>query len=472
MSETNDVIEHATECECAHCALDYEFDLPKELSDLAHGRQVVIFAGAGIGTEVPSVFPETIMQSAASRLGLADTERSFPAIIQKFEDKFGRGAFVQMVKAKFDYVDSFWGLRYSARRFHKELATMPYLQHIITTNWDTYFEEECAATPFVTGEDIALWNMAGRRVLKIHGSMSNLGSIVATEKDYKRNLKALRKGVLGGLLTELLTTHTIVFIGYSLRDRNFRRLYKALLRNMGDYSERAYFVSPSGADETDIKEMGLIPLKTSSVKFLTELKKANLGDSFIDDSSYSRVALYKEEILDAEAFAKTVSHKKYPSVLYCWAFHDGAADACSRIGIRKNSGEYSSRRYVLASIRTYEAAAERAWKEGRYWDHAYIEGYLVPLYIMLDDRPGEEGEPYGQLETAPFYLMYGADDDSLMRTEDEFRNAVEASSRRAAKQRKVAREHLANLPEDMIMFHDPFLPGLGDENEYAENEHS
>lgn len=464
--------QHETECECVLCALDHDFELPQELVYAAHGRELVIFAGAGISTEVPSVFPETVMQTAAARLGLKKNhELSFPEVIQQFEDKFGRRTFVQMVKAKFDYVDSFWGLRYNARRFHKELATMPYLQDIVTTNWDTYFEEECAATPFVTGADIALWKMAGRRVLKIHGSMGNLGSIIATEKDYKKSLRDLRRGVLGGLLTELLTTRTIVFIGYSLKDWNFRRLYKQLRKDMGDYSERAYFVSPFGADEADVKGLGLVPLQTSGVKFLRELKKANLGSCFLDDSSYDRVALYKDEIVEAEALAKTVPHKKYPAVLYCWSFHDGARDACSRIAIRKGSGEYSSRHYVRARLKTYEAAAERAWKQGRYWDHAYIEGYLAPLYIMIDDQPDpEEGDAYALFENAPFYFMYGSDSD--MRTEEEFHDAVLASTRRAPKPRMAARHALRNLPEDMIMFHDPFIQGLGDENEYAEDEHS
>jgi SIR2-like domain/4-hydroxyphenylacetate 3-hydroxylase N terminal len=294
---------------------------------------------------VPNVFPQTIYQRAAEILELEEPG-SFPTVIGAFVQRYGRRQFVQMVKAKFDYVDSFWTLRHDARRFHKELATMPYLVDIVTTNWDPFFEEECAATPFVTGDDIALWNMPGRRVLKIHGSMTNLGSIVATEKDYKESLKSLRTGVLGGLLTELLATRTLVFIGYSLRDWNFRRLYSALRKDMGSYSEKAYFVSPFGADEDDEKEFDLVILKTSGVRFLRDLKLANLGSCFIEDSTYDRIAEYYDEICVAEQLAKTVPHKKYPSVLYCWSFHDGARDACRRIQLRRPSGEYSSRQHV------------------------------------------------------------------------------------------------------------------------------
>jgi SIR2-like domain len=403
IAKDGDGVEHAPVCQCMHCGLDHDFELPDDLVRAAHRRKVLIFAGAGISTEVPTVFPQTIYQRAAEILELEEPG-SFPTVIGAFVKRYGRRQFVQMVKAKFDYVDSFWTLRHDARRFHKELATMPYLVDIVTTNWDTFFEEECAATPFVTGDDIALWNMPGRRVLKIHGSMTNLGSIVATEKDYKESLKSLRTGVLGGLLTELLATRTLVFIGYSLRDWNFRRLYSALRKDMGSYSEKAYFVSPFGADEDDEKEFDLVTLKTSGVRFLRDLKLANLGSCFIEDSSYDRIAEYYDEICVAEQLAKTVPHKKYPSVLYCWSFHDGARDACRRIQLRRPSGEYSSRQHVENLITTYEMLADNAFDEERYWDYAYIEGYLIPLYIMHDDRGNDDGELAGLLEKAPYLL--------------------------------------------------------------------
>lgn len=365
IAKDGDGHEHASVCQCKHCGLDFDFELPPELVQAAHRRKLLIFAGAGISTEVSTVFPQTIYQRAAEMLELEEPG-PFPDVIEGFVKKFGRREFVQLVKAKFDYIDSFWGPRYDSRRFHRELATMPYLVDIVTTNWDTFFEEECAATPFVTGDDIALWEMPGRRVLKIHGSMTNLGSIVATETDYRERLESLRGGVLGGLLTQLLATRTVVFVGYSLTDWNFRRLYSALIQDMGSYAERAYFVSPFGVDAEIEKEFDLITLTTSGVRFLRDLKQANLGSCFIDDSSYGRVAQYQAEIRVAEPLAKTVPHKKYPSVLYCWAFHDGARDACRRIQLRRASGEYSSRQHIEELIHDYEMLADNAFDEDRF----------------------------------------------------------------------------------------------------------
>lgn len=462
--------DHHHEVECANCRLDFDFDLPRQLVEAAHRRDVVIFAGAGVSTEVPPAFPVTIMARAAELLGRDDLS-TFPATMQAFQDKFGRTEMVQMIKAKFDYIDSFRSLRWHARKFHRELATMPYLEDIVTTNWDTFFEQECDATPFISGEDIALWKMAGRKVLKIHGSISNLASIVATEDDYARCLDGMNSNLMGSLLRNFLATKTVVFIGYSLSDWNFRWLYEALISDMNEFAPRAYFVSPFGIDAEDEKTFRLKTIQTSGVKFLQELKQANYGHCFIKDSNYERVATYAQDISEAERFAKTLSHKEFPAVIYSWAFHDGAQDACYRIMIRRPSGEYSSRQYVRSRIDSYEILADQAWENEQYWDHAYIEGYATALFIMLDDYE-DMWEEHGELlESAPRYLAYGLDDNKLQSRED-FLEAMTLSRRRATKQRMAARKITDNIPEGMIITHEPFLKGLPSENDPLENEHA
>lgn len=456
--------------DCVECGLNYDFDLPLDLVKAAHMRDVVIFAGAGISTEVPTAHPVTVMAAVLEKLGKPDID-SFPDAMQAFQQEFSKTELVQMIKKKFDYVDSFRTLRWHARKFHRELATMPYIEDIITTNWDEFFEQECDATPFVSGQDLPLWNMGGRKVLKIHGSISSPGSIVATEDDYRRRLEDLNTKTLGTLLKHLLATKTVVFVGYSLRDWNFRSIYSTLLEDLKDYAPRAYFVSPFGVDEKDQEQFHLRELKTSGVKFLRELKKINYGTCFINDKSYKRVQEYLLDINRAEPIAKEVPHKDYPAVLYTWAFHDGARDACTRILIRRTSGEYSSRQFVWDRISTYEQLAENAWAEERYWDEAYISGYLVPLMIMIDDdetRHQAGGKTI--LDSAARYYLPNCTDETLQ-TADDFREALELSRRRSPATRKVARKMAETIPVGMIIEHGPFLPGLPTENELIPNEH-
>ncbi|NIK61090.1 SIR2 family protein [Kribbella shirazensis] len=254
---------HAPNDQCMHCRLDYDFELPQELINAARERELVLFTGAGISTEVSSVFPETVYQIIRSKVDAPEEETlDFPQVMQRYQEKFSRQELVRLIKRKFDYIDSFPQPRHEARKFHRELATMPYLRDIITTNWDTYFEEEAMATPFVSGEDTALYNMPGRRLFKIHGSMTNLASLVITHDDYDRKLEELKSNVMGAFLRQLLATKTVVFVGYSLTDWNFQRLYEALREDMKAYAPKAYMISPFPNPEAE--KFNLTLLQTSA----------------------------------------------------------------------------------------------------------------------------------------------------------------------------------------------------------------
>lgn len=436
---------------CIHCGLDYDFEMPEGLIDAAHRGQIVVFAGAGISTEVPNVFPDTVLDLAASELGIEAPE-SFPETLQAFQDRFGRAALVRMVKRKFDYIDSFPRLRSDARKFHQELATMPYLRDIVTTNWDLYFEQECGATPFVTGEDVALYDMPGRRVLKVHGSMSNLASIVATETDYARRLTELGSNVMGGLLRQMLATRTVVFIGYSLRDWNFRRLYEALRADMGDFAPKAYLVNPFGEDER-VDDLGLTVIRTSGVRFLRDLKSGMTGHCFIDDSVYDSVEDLFALLDEADDFAKTISPKDSPTVIHCWAYHDGMRDALYRVRHRRVTGEYSDRHHVTELLRTYDKLFDQAYEAGRFTDAAYIDGYTNGLFTLVSDE--ENGREL--LENVPLYFIYGAR-DLAMRSQEDLVEALRLSRRRAPKERKEARIFADALPVGLVRSHSPFLP--------------
>lgn len=437
---------------CIHCGLDLEFEMPSEIPQAAHSTDLVIFAGAGVSTEVPAVFPTTLHASVCAELGL-EGDPSFPEAMQAFQDRRGRAALVRDIKARLDYVDSYFSLRRQARKFHRELATMPYLRDVVTTNWDTYFEEECLATPFVSGADFALHGLPGRRVYKIHGSTSTLSTITATEADYKQKLDELRSNVLGGALRQLLATKTVVFVGYSLTDWNFRRLYEALRADMGDFAPRAFVVSPFPSAEAD--SLGLTHIHTSGVRFLQELKSQMLGHCYLPDRIYEAVAGVEAEALAAhEDVAVQVNHKEYPAIIHCWSYQNGLLDACHRILRRRGSGEYSDRHRVAGMARNYNELTERALEVDRYWDAAYLDGYTNGLVLLLDDEDGD-------LTTGvPLYFIYGS--ESAMRSREDLEEALRQSRRRARKARAEAQRLGARAAAGMVITHAPFVPTLAD----------
>lgn len=436
------------EATCISCGLDHDFDFPPELAQICHRGDLVVFAGAGISTEVPAVFPETIYEEVSSELDGA--EGSFPELMARFEERNGRSALVKKIKKKFDYVDSFPRPRRSARKFHRELATIPFIRDIITTNWDMYFEEECLATQFVQGDDVALLDLYDRRVFKLHGSISNLSSLVVTENDYSESIEALGGNVLGAHVNRLLSTKTIIFVGYSLNDWNFGRIYETLRKDMGKFAPKAYFVSPYGSNRAE--ELGLVSIRTSGTKFVRELKRRLGTHCVIPDEKYEEIERLQAYVRAADAIAKEVPFTKFPSVVYCWNYHDGVMDACFRILQRRGSGEYSSRQHVRNLLETYDSGADRAYSRGHYSDCAYMTGYSDAMLLLLTTEEDQ------MLETMPFFFLYAGETD--LRTTEDFRSDLERSRRKAPKERAVARRMVANLPEGMVLEHNGVLSDL------------
>lgn len=447
------------DCTCLECGLNYAFDLPRELIDAARHHKLVIFAGAGVSTETRRVFPRTIYENATMDLGLDTSDgASFPDVMQAFQDKFGRTELVRMIVDKLMLVDSFVTARNSATEFHRELATMPYLRDIVTTNWDQYFEDICGATPYVTGADVALWETAGRRVLKVHGSIANLGSLVITESDYAKRLDGFSTDAMGAFLRNFLATRTVVYVGYSLTDWNVKRLHSAPMDDLQGFAPRSYVVSPFA--EGEVNELGMHQLKTSGTQFLRQLKSALIGHCNIGDEAFEAVRQFEAEIQNATELALSAPHKRYPAVVYSWAYCDGARDMCNRVLYRQHTGEFSDRHHVEHLFRQYTKAQDAAEAAHNYSTYAYLDACVNVLLLLLDDDWGHEqmckDEPTAErmLDGTPRYFVYGA--TSPMLTEADFREALAQSTRRSPKVRRAARADLGDLPDDMTLRMDPF----------------
>jgi NAD-dependent SIR2 family protein deacetylase len=220
---------------CIWCQNNIDFDLPEQLVDDFMKGEVVIFAGSGISTESKNILPETLYESIAYDLGYKKCHKPFSELMDEYCLKpNGRINLLSEIKARFDNIKSFPELYRDATRFHRELATIPQLKTIITTNWDTYFEDECGALPFINPEDFTFWNTGERKVFKIHGSINNFGSIIATKKDYAKCLKNLHKGIAGSILKSVLATKTIVFIGYSC-PCEFLNTFDIYIKRLSEY---------------------------------------------------------------------------------------------------------------------------------------------------------------------------------------------------------------------------------------------
>ena len=128
------------------------------------------------------------------------------------------------------------------------------IEGIITTNWDTLAEEIFEYKSYIGQQQLLFSNLLNvGEILKIHGCVTEPNSLVLDEKDYLDFNK--RNPYLAAKLTTIFIEHPIVFIGYSLRDKNIREILDALLygvgaNNIDRFGKGIYFI------EYDRKKQG------------------------------------------------------------------------------------------------------------------------------------------------------------------------------------------------------------------------
>jgi NAD-dependent SIR2 family protein deacetylase len=439
---------HGTpECECEVCRGHRPFDMPDELVRAVIHGEVVVFAGAGISTENSLVMPTTLFEDVGREVGANLEGESFPEVMERYAQEHGRPSLLQRIRDRLDYIGAFPELYGRATAFHRELATVPFLTDIVTTNWDTSFEDVCAALPLVVPDDYAFWNAAGRKVLKIHGSISNWGTIVATSQDYDRCYRRLRAGVVGSTLKHLLATKRAVFVGYSLRDPDFLKIYGYLKREMGEVLPRSYIVT---LDENLESGPGSsMVIQTSGDYFVARLKEQLVEDELlIPDEVFAGIPMLLTRIrAEHERLSEGVVVRQHPEAVYAHSYQDGLIHAFERIMARCGSGEYSLPGRVAGLIGGYEDLRRTKLRQRKYWDVAYIDGYVNGLMALLVDR--------GALRQLPAYYVFGAGD---VRTYAQYIKAVKKAGELHKTAYRVAGRLIAPFEEDTtVLHHTPFL---------------
>jgi hypothetical protein len=425
-------------CGCAICSLRLEFDLDPHLVSEIEKQNCVVFAGSGISTETRDTHPDTLYGTLKYHTNSED-DPDFWDLVDRFEAQpNGRHKLIQIVRDRFDYIDGFRDLRWAATRFHRGLGNAPYLGAIITTNWDTYFEDVIGATPFVYDSDIPFWENAKRPVLKIHGSIDNYSSIVASTEDYEKCEERLREGPLGAVLKQIFATKTCIFCGYSARDKDFRHIFSTIQAGLGQFARNHYLISPFVTPE-EAKELlesfGIIAIRTDASYFV-DVVKSHMQEKFCfssDDGFASIEAELAEFRAMHQDFVKSYSPKTSPHLIYATAYQDGVIHAFERIIDRALTGEFADLHAVQGRIAGYGKEIKERAKARDYWNLAYFNGYQngLLLFILLNDDDIDE------LPDIPECFHPGQDELYLEEFNDVVWNDPEIHKASLAKAKKI-----------------------------------
>src|SRR5262249_19061565 len=130
-------------------------------------------------------------------------------------------------------------------------------------------------------------------------------------------------------------------------------------------------------------------ITTDGAYFLEELKRhiRMRTSCLLPDEQFDGLSAL-DGLLTAQhlALANFAPMKEYPMVVYALSYQDGLSHSLRRILNRRGSGEYSHRCDVQSMIQSYENMQKTAIRRRRYWDAAYIEGYVNGMYYLLLDQ--------------------------------------------------------------------------------------
>jgi len=134
-----------------------------------------------------------------------------------------------------NHLNSIAATGFTETAFPEEVAALSKLNvdGIITTNWDLFLEKLFPDYRIYIGQSELLFShpQSIGEIYKIHGSASRPSSLVLTKQDY--DLFDSKNPYLAAKLITLFVEHPIVFIGYSLSDRNISTLLKAIVSCLG-----------------------------------------------------------------------------------------------------------------------------------------------------------------------------------------------------------------------------------------------
>lgn len=139
---------------------------------------------------------------------------------------------------------------------------------IITTNYDLLLEALFPDFEVFVGQDEMLFAhpQGVGELYKIHGSVNQPDSLVLTEEDYVRFEE--RNSYLAAKLLTVFVEHPVVFVGYSLTDRNVFAILRSIAsvltnENIAELQDRLLFIEWSDELES-ASTLGPIPFVADS----------------------------------------------------------------------------------------------------------------------------------------------------------------------------------------------------------------
>ena len=213
-----------------------------------HARQIIkanddnklaIFVGAGVSMssntsamKLPSWWD--LIKELQADLKISD-ESDYLKVAQLYFLEFGEVAYYNKIKEFFpDNIEPSY--------IHDLLLDID-PQCIITTNWDSLFEKtidkKITLHEVICSDKDLVKSKSTKNIIKMHGDFKN-HNIVFKEDDYLNYTHNFP--LLENYVKSILSTHTVLFLGYSYNDINLKHIMK-WIQNHSSYTPPMYLVA-------------------------------------------------------------------------------------------------------------------------------------------------------------------------------------------------------------------------------------
>ena len=221
-------------------------DVLNALSENLIAASAVAFIGAGVSRTY--IDPDTntsfrgmksaseVVEDLSRNRAYLDTNMSFLEACYLFKEKEGRNALERYLQDNFAQPTQ-------PLPAHQSLADLPFTAYV-TTNYDQLLETALSKrkkpqTVF-RNDDVSRLRNTQVPVIKIHGCVSDPKTMIASEDQYVP--LGERVPIIEALLKTQLANKTILFVGYSLEDNDFKFVYEEVKRVLGDNMPRSYAI--------------------------------------------------------------------------------------------------------------------------------------------------------------------------------------------------------------------------------------
>lgn len=283
-------------------------------------KDVLLFIGAGFsipcglpsGNDLKKLLADKLHKHTGSRMH----DLPLQDISDTLKNELGDEEFIKLLS-------SYFLIPSKDTSSHDLLASIPFFDNIVTTNYETYLEDAFGDRCFVkiSNDDLVERDKNRVCIYKIHGDFSQPDKIVITKSDYARfsnNTNNLIWNEVKGLMSKKI----VLFVGYSIDDIHvYNYLFEVTTRtSMIDEKYRhAYYVAPKLTKEQKalLRSRKIIPINSTGKKFFEDLDnflKKNIVSSYkkkeTDKSSFSDYMALKNISFDMDSHNQTLANFK------------------------------------------------------------------------------------------------------------------------------------------------------------------